>query len=85
MMQEDVRALYLNQVAHTEVQVVLDESRGHRTQQPDKQPCEFHVRSRQVPDGPWRWESSALLQQTAERDARRCAQRPARWTQSIAW
>ncbi len=52
MMPEDVRALYLNQVAHTEVQVVLDESRGHRTQQPDKQPCEFHVRSRQLPDGP---------------------------------
>ena len=84
-MHEDIRALYLNQPADTEIQVVYDESRGRQIQEPGKQPCEFHVRSRELPHGAWRWESSALRQQTAEHDARRCAVRPARWTQTTAW
>jgi hypothetical protein len=85
MMQEDVRALYRNQAAKTEIQVAYDESWGRRTQQPGKQPCDFHVRSRELPQGLWRLESSALRQQTAEHDARRCALRPGRWTQSTPW
>jgi hypothetical protein len=83
--QDDIRALYLNQPANTEIQVVYDEARGRLTQQMGKQACDFHVRSRELPHGPWRWESSALRQQTAEHDARRCALRPVRWTQSSAW
>ena len=84
-MQEDIRALYRNAAANTEIQVVYDEDRGRTTQQPGKQPCDFHVRSRELPCGPWRLESSALSQQTAEHDARRCALRAGPWAQSIAW
>jgi hypothetical protein len=85
MMPDDVRALYLNAAANTEIQVVYDEVRGRTAQQPGKQPCDFHVRSRELPHGPWRLESSALRQQTAEYDARRCALRPGPWTQPTAW
>jgi hypothetical protein len=83
--QEDIRALYHNAAANTEIQVVYDEMRGRTTQQPGKQPCDFHVRSRELPLGPWRLESSALRQQTAEYDARCCALRPGPWTQLTAW
>jgi hypothetical protein len=82
---EDIRALYLNRSANTEIQVVYDEVRGRTAQAPGKQPCDFHVRSRELPYGAWRLESSALRQDTAEHDARRCALRPGPWTQSAAW